>query len=93
MGTTYPTTEAAFQAGLLPAQERRKGHFTKVSGRLKVFRRPETFAKPDICRTRAGGCPVQSSALLVSHISENKKFSIKSKYLIVRVDGNYLSDN
>jgi hypothetical protein len=53
----------------------------------------ETFAKPDICRTRAGGCPVQSSALLVSHISENKKFSIKSKYLIVRVDGNYLSDS
>ena len=31
-----------------------------------------------ICRTRAGGCPVQSSALLVSPISENNKFSIKS---------------
>jgi hypothetical protein len=27
----------------------------------------ENFAKPDICRTRAGGRPVQSSALLVSH--------------------------
>jgi hypothetical protein len=37
-----------------------------------VFRRPETFAKPDICRTRVGGCPVQSSALLVSHFSENE---------------------
>ena len=50
-----------------------------------VFRRPENFAKPDICRTRAGGCPAQSSALLALHISENKKFSIKSSYLIVFV--------
>ena len=74
MAATCPTTEAALRTGLLPAQERRKGHFTKVSGRLKVFRRPETFAKPDICRTRAGGCPVQSSDLLVLHISENNKF-------------------
>ena len=29
------TTEAVLQAGLLPAQERRKGHFAKVAGRLK----------------------------------------------------------
>ena len=35
MGTTYPTAEAALQTGLLPAQERRKGHFAKVAGRLK----------------------------------------------------------
>ncbi len=35
MATTCPTTEAALQAGLLPAQERRKGHFAKVAGRLK----------------------------------------------------------
>ena len=35
------TTEAVLQAGLLPAQERRKGHFAKVAGRLKKgFRRP-----------------------------------------------------
>ena len=46
-------------------------------GRLKPFRRPATFAKPNICRTRAGGCPVQSSALLVSRISENNQFSNK----------------
>ena len=31
MATTCPTTEAALQAGLLPAQERREGCFTKVS--------------------------------------------------------------
>ena len=37
MATTCPTTEAALQAGLLPAQERREGHFAKVSGRLKNF--------------------------------------------------------
>ena len=122
MVTTCPTTEAALQAGLLPAQERRKGHFAKVAGRLKKsFRRPachaydyaalivptavcicigmhavkrrnrtheihnlhkthrpEIFAKPDICRTRVGGCPVQSSALLVSYFSGNDKLSIKS---------------
>ncbi len=35
MATICPTTEAALQAGLLPAQERRKGHFAKVAGRLK----------------------------------------------------------
>ena len=41
MATICPTTEAALQAGLLPAQERRKGHFAKVAGRLeKSFRRP-----------------------------------------------------
>ena len=68
MATTCPTTEAALQTGLLPAQERRKRCFAKASA----------FAKPDICRTRAGGCPVQSSALLISHISENNKFFIKS---------------
>ena len=33
------------QAGLLPAQERRKGHFAKVAGRLKKsFRRPTCHA-------------------------------------------------
>ena len=37
MATTCPTTEAALQAGLLPAQERREGRFAKVSGRLKGF--------------------------------------------------------
>ena len=31
MATTWPTTEAAPQAGLLPAQERRKGCFAKAS--------------------------------------------------------------
>ena len=85
--TTCPTTEAALQAGLLPAQERRKGRFLKVAGRLKKsFRRPVRHAydyaalivPTASCRTRAGGCPVQSSALLVSHISENNKFFIKS---------------
>ena len=30
MATTCPTTEAALQAGLLPAQERRKGSFAKI---------------------------------------------------------------
>ena len=38
MATTCPTTEAALQAGLLPAQERRKGRFAKVSGRLKALK-------------------------------------------------------
>ena len=39
------TTEAVLQAGLLPAQERRKGHFAKVAGRLKKsFRRPTCHA-------------------------------------------------
>ena len=57
MATTCSTTEAALQTGLLPTQERRKG----------------CFAKPDICRTRVGGCPAQSSALLVSYFSENDK--------------------
>ena len=37
MAAICPTTEAALQAGLLPAQERRKGHFAKVSGRLKFL--------------------------------------------------------
>ena len=37
MATTCPTTEAALQAGLLPAQERWEGCFAKVSGRLKKF--------------------------------------------------------
>ena len=46
MTTTCPTTEAALQAGLLPAQERREGHFTKVSGRLNAFRRPALFLIP-----------------------------------------------
>ena len=32
---TCPTTEAALQTGLLPAQERRKGCFAKALGRLK----------------------------------------------------------
>ena len=68
MATTCPTTEAALQTGLLPAQERRKRCFAKASA----------FAKPDICRTRPGGCPAQSSALLVSHFSENDKRPIKS---------------
>ena len=41
MAAICPTAEAALQAGLLPAQERRKGHFAKVAGRLKKsFRRP-----------------------------------------------------
>ena len=41
MAAICQTTEAALQAGLLPAQERRKGHFAKVAGRLeKSFRRP-----------------------------------------------------
>ena len=31
------TTEAVLQAGLLPAQERRKGHFAKVAGRQGHF--------------------------------------------------------
>ena len=44
MATTCPTTEAGLQAGLLPAQERRKGCFAKASGRLKSFRRPEGLA-------------------------------------------------
>ena len=45
MASTCPTTEAALQAGLLPAQERRKGHFAKVAGRLKKsFRRPACHA-------------------------------------------------
>ena len=45
MAATCPTTEAALQAGLLPAQERRKGHFAKVAGRLKKsFRRPTCHA-------------------------------------------------
>ena len=35
MAAICPTTEAALQAGLLPAQERREGRFAKVSGRLK----------------------------------------------------------
>ena len=35
MAPTRSTTEAALQAGLLPAQERREGRFAKVSGRLK----------------------------------------------------------
>ena len=35
MAPTRPTTEAALQAGRLPAQERREGRFAKVSGRLK----------------------------------------------------------
>ena len=59
----------------------RQGIFrNNQKGRLKCqsFRRPETFAKPDICRTRVGGCPAQSSALLVSHFSENDKRPIKS---------------
>ena len=30
MATTRPTTEAALQAGLLPAQERRKGSFANI---------------------------------------------------------------
>ena len=34
MTTTCPTTEAALQAGLLPAQERREGRFAKVSACL-----------------------------------------------------------
>ena len=38
----------------------------------------ETFTKPDICHTRVGGCLAQSSALLVSHFSENDKITIKS---------------
>ena len=46
MAITCPTTEAALQAGLLPAQERREGHFTKVSGRLNAFRRPALFLIP-----------------------------------------------
>ena len=37
MAPTRPATEAALQAGLLPAQERREGRFAKVSGRLKGF--------------------------------------------------------
>ena len=41
MAAICPTTEAALQAGLLPAQERRNGHFAKGTGRLeKSFRRP-----------------------------------------------------
>ena len=32
MAATCPTTEAALQTGLLPAQERRKGCFAKASG-------------------------------------------------------------
>ena len=68
MAATCPTTEAALQAGLLPAQERRKGCFAKALA----------FAKPEICRTRVGGCPAQSSALLISHFSENDKCPIKS---------------
>ena len=37
MAPTRSTTEAALQAGLLPAQERREGRFAKVSGRLKPW--------------------------------------------------------
>ena len=62
MAATCPTADAALQTGLLPAQERRKG----------------CFANPYICRTRVGGCPAQSSTLLVAHFSENDKRPIKS---------------
>ena len=37
MTTTCSTTEAALQAGLLPAQERRKGSFAKILGCLFVY--------------------------------------------------------
>ena len=36
MATTCPTTEAALQTGLLPAQERRKGCFAKASAFLII---------------------------------------------------------
>jgi hypothetical protein len=49
-------------------------HLNKERPSEKVFRRPEVFVKPNICRTRAGGCAVQSSALFASHISQNNKF-------------------
>ena len=71
------TTEAVLQARLLPAQERRNGH----------------FAKPDICRARVGGCPVQSSALLVSRIPKNNPFPIESNIYFLVFDGACLSDN
>ena len=88
MAATCPTTEAALQAGLLPAQERRKGCFAKALA----------FAKPEICRTRVGGCPAQSSALLGFHFSENDKHPIKSNiwffiFCFSYFDGGYLPDN
>ena len=36
MAATCPTTEAALQTGLLPAQERRKGCFAKASAFLII---------------------------------------------------------
>ena len=114
MAATGPTTEAVLQAGLLPAQERRKECFVKVSSIVhiwprilwcwidfkalneavwKLFRRPEAFAKPNICRTRAGGCPVQSSTLFASHTSENNKYAIKSNIYLFCVNGCYRPDN
>ena len=51
------------------------------------------FAKPNICRTRAGGCPVQSSALLVLHISEAINLEKNQIFDYSRFDDDYLLDN
>ena len=61
MAATYPTTKAALQAGLLPAQERRKRHFAKASAcglvgfSTQATRRPsETLGfQPNLLRYRA----------------------------------------
>ena len=44
---------------------------------LSNIKQAETFVKSDICRTRAGGCLVQSSALLILRSSENNKSPLK----------------
>ena len=46
MATTCPTTEAALQTGLLPAQERRKGCFAKASAFLIIVEWTNVYLIP-----------------------------------------------
>ena len=63
---TCPTTEAALQTGLLPAQERRKGCFAKALGRLKKVLVGRILVS-DICRSpdacSANKCRIRESDL------------------------------
>ena len=60
MVATCPTTEAALQTGLLPAQERRKGCFAKASGCIHFRPSEKSFRRPEICAKKACMISTQS---------------------------------
>ena len=60
MAATCPTTEAALQTGLLPAQERRKECFAKASGCIHFRPSEKSFRRPEICAKKACMISTQS---------------------------------